>query len=52
MITFARNARKWKHGLGGNLFDWTHGVSIEPANINLENNFDFLNKTLTRKSKR
>jgi len=21
MITFARNARKWKHGLGGNLFD-------------------------------
>ena len=52
MITFARSARKWKHGLGGNLFDWTHGVSIEPANINLKNNFDFLNKTLTRKSKR
>jgi hypothetical protein len=23
MITFARNARKWKHGLGGNLFDGT-----------------------------
>lgn len=21
MITFARNARKWKHGLGGNLYD-------------------------------
>ena len=34
------------------VFNWKHGISTEPANINLENNFDFLNKTLTRKSKR
>ena len=46
---FARNAAKW-HGEGGNLFNWKHGIYTEPANINLENNFDFLNKTLTRKS--
>jgi hypothetical protein len=34
------------------VFNWKHGVYTEPANINLENNFDFLNTTLTRRRKR
>jgi hypothetical protein len=61
MAVFALNSRHWKHCLGGNLFedggpllpqsvfDWKRGVSTEPANINFDNNLDYLHTVSTKR---